>query len=662
MEKIKQNWSILVNKHTNLFIVLTIIIINILLIILSGIILNALFPTYFEDIYNAFFICFQMVIDPGFLPVDGGTVLTLVAVFVVIFGMIIFAGGIIGYAANLIGTYMEAVKTGNKKLYLSNHLLIINWNSRAVEIIAEEMYKGNSNNILVFVSQNRDSIKEEIQNKLFEVKDENRKIGKVNVFVKEGDPFSFKDLTDMGVQRAHSIIILDNDAYNYVKSTDKNIHVNTTPIKILMLLSQLKLSQEQTIIIESSNKWTSELISDIMEKSEDDIVPLLADQILGRITGQSAMMPELNLIYNEVMSHKGKEFYAFPTEFTLGDEAKAIESYLQNHNHGVPLSIMETEDGNMLYVMGEEQTRARETCQYQYQDVSLEVNDHYKYEHKNILILGKNSNQQYIFDTFQDFRTEHGDVVHIDLITTDEGLEMSNDEAYVSKHMIQSEFDYEGMSQVVGKLLSEKKINTILILSDDLVLKDNQDSISLVYLIYIQKILSNHKALAYKPDIIVELLNPRHFDIASQYSVDNVIISNRYVSKLITQIGDNRDLFVFFQDLLSYDTNTEEIAKEKFDSKEIYIKLASEFYTKMPEICSAKDLVVATYQKSPKDNRSILLGYIRPFISDEESGKDVFNGEGEEARGGRLVLFGNHMDQQAISLKPTDKLVIFSNH
>ena len=54
----------------------------------------------------------------------------------------------------------------------------------------------------------------------------------------------------------------------------------------------------------------------------------------------------------------------------------------------------------------------------------------------------------------------------------------------------------------------------------------------LVTLLTIQDLASKHQA-----EVIIELLDPRHYDIAQSYRIDNTIVSNEYISRMMTQLS-----------------------------------------------------------------------------------------------------------------------------
>jgi hypothetical protein len=149
-------------------------------------------------------------------------------------------------------------------------------------------------------------------------------------------------------------------------------------------------------------------------------------------------------------------------------------------------------------------------------------------------------------------------------------------------------------------------------------------------------------------DVVVEIIDPKHHDIVSSYSVNNVVISNRYISKMITQISEKEALFDFYSDILTYDAK-EDGESGEYDSKEIYVKKVSRFFDEIPAPCKADQLIRAVYAATtnpalPEElrNPAIVLGYVKP--------------------GGRMVLFSGNQTKIDVQLEKRDKLILFSNH
>ena len=145
-------------------------------------------------------------------------------------------------------------------------------------------------------------------------------------------------------------------------------------------------------------------------------------------------------------------------------------------------------------------------------------------------------------------------------------------------------------------------------------------------------------------DVIVEIIDPKHHDIVNSYSVNNVVISNRYISKMITQISEFEALFDFYNDILSYDDEN----SDSYSSKEVYIKKAKRYFDIMPEETTADKLVRAIYDASLDEaitgyeNPTIMLGYVKP--------------------GGKVLIFSGDLTQIKVKLDEKDKLVLFAAH
>lgn len=174
-------------------------------------------------------------------------------------------------------------------------------------------------------------------------------------------------------------------------------------------------------------------------------------------------------------------------------------------------------------------------------------------------------------------------------------------------------------------------------------LSEDIDANALTYLIYVQDIIQEHVNRIpdfdkESIDVVVEIVNPKNYDVVRSYSVNNVILSNRYISKMMTQISTKESLYEFYKDILTYD----ELGVGKYDSKELYIKKVRRSFDEIPAPCTAYELIRAVYDATPDDNKSIVIGYIKP--------------------GGEMVLFSGKQEEINVELDEKDKLIIFSNH
>ncbi len=702
--KIKEWLSVQVVKNPGNTILLAIMLFNIFFFVFSAVVISAmsLDGTEKMNFIEAAFCTITMILDAGciqFVVADigkSGVGITLVCLFVVIVGMISFTGTLIGYVTNYISHFIENSNAGKRKLYLSNHFVILNWNTRASEIVNDMLYCENKEKVVVLVPGRKEEIQREIDERLADtIARENaavrkqyahlpfiaRKIAvhkhkfhkKIVVIVREGDVFSSKQLNDISLEKARSIIILGNDINNTIcKFEHKELledigRGNAQTIKTLMQVADITAAEssfdDQRIIVEITDEWTWKLVEKIIEAKQVEekcnIIPVRVNEVLGQLLSQFCLMPELNYVYSELFSNKGSEFYS--VKYKNQDEKEFISEYLKEHNHALPVTIMgkkSNKDDSVCYhayYIGESEEDIKKKDYFERDTFNVSLNKNYEMETKNIIILGHNSKCKNIMAGFESFskewREKKDEIIRIMVIDDKKSLEKMDhykDYPFVEETVEADIYEKDKICDTINRFVSSCEEDTsILILSDDSALNENIDANALASLIYVrdiikQKVDENPDFDVESIDVIVEIIDPKHHDIVNSYSVNNVVISNRYISKMVTQISEVEAIFDFYNDILSYD----EDVTGGYSSKEVYIKKVSRYFDAIPEKTTADQLVRAVYEASVEDaenaNPTMVLGYVKP--------------------GGNVNVFGGDLSEIDVELEKNDKLILFSAH
>ncbi|MCK7484280.1 MAG: hypothetical protein MZU97_01055 [Bacillus subtilis] len=166
-----------------------------------------------------------------------------------------------------------------------------------------------------------------IENKLYDLKKQ-AKNQKLNIVVIKGNIFSKQVLDRVCIAAAKTILIFSDEGS--LEEVD-GYHADITAIKTLMLVG-ISPNPDQTIIVEIRRGKTRSLIHEQFNQQRDGfarVIPLLSDELMGKLIAQTVFYPELNEVYAELMSSEGAEFY--PTA-----NADPLD-YLKTHNHAVPL-------------------------------------------------------------------------------------------------------------------------------------------------------------------------------------------------------------------------------------------------------------------------------------------------------------------------------------
>ncbi len=701
MKKIREFLNIQLVKNPGRMVIIAIFLFNVIFFLTSSLVISNFTVSGTEKMgfFEAAFCTIAMILDAGciqFVVSDIGTsgvAIVIICLCIVLIGMITFTGAVIGYITNYISGFIESANAGSRKLKIYDHSVILNWNTRASEIVNDLLYCDTKQKVVVLVNSRKKEIEKEINERIsdsiakenaaliekcknkniisksiYMMKNRFRK--KVTVIVREGDIFSSKQLMDISLDKAKMIIILGNDINNTIckfehRETLDNRHKgNSQTVKTLMQVADITADKSsadnQKIIVEITDDWTAELVDKIIKYKEVEgkcnIVPIRINQILGHLLSQFSLMPELNLAYRELFSNKGAAFYT--REESVVDEFEYITKYIRTHHKALPLTKM-TSDGKeyFYYSAGSESDidAVSEDCRTKYK---VALNRNYWIERKNIVILGHNSRCEDIMKCFESFTFEWGykdrdeQILRVVVIDDEKNLERMG---YYKKYPFVIEtvaaeiYDKDLICTTIDNFVSSNTEDTsILILSDDSALNEDIDANALANLVYVQDIINekkrNNKDFDEESiDLVVEIIDPKHHDVVNSYSVNNVVISNRYISKMITQIGEKEALFDFYVDILTYDD--EEIG----DSKEIYIKKVRRYFDETPGKTTAAELVRAVYEASVDEsldedekNPTIVLGYVKP--------------------GGIMELFSGDLTQIEVELDITDKLIMFSSH
>ncbi len=699
MKKIREYINIQLVKNPGRMVVIAIFLFNVIFFLTSAFVISNFAVTGTEKMgfFEAAYCTIAMILDAGCIDMvvsdigTTGVATVIICLCVVLIGMITFTGAVIGYLTNYISGFIESANAGSRKLKIYDHSVILNWNTRASEIINDLLYCESKQKVVVLVNSRKNEIEKEINERLADtVSKENAALAEkcrnmnpisrkiyllknrfrrnVTVIVREGDIFSSKQLMDISLDKARMIIILGNDINNTIckfehKETLDNRHRgNSQTVKTLMQVADITAAQssadDQKIIVEITDDWTAELVDKIIDYKEVDgkcnIVPVRINQILGHLLSQFSLMPELNLAYKELFSNKGAAFYT--REEKVEDELSYISSYIKNHHKALPLTRMTSDGKEYFYYSAGSESDIDATGSNTDTDYRVELNRSYWIERKNIVILGHNSRCEDIMKCFESFMFEWGHrdsdeqilrVVVIDDKSNLEKMDYYKKYPFVIQTVAAEIYDKDLICSTIDAFVSANREDTsILILSDDSALNENIDANALANLVYVQDIINDKKKKnpdfdVESIDLVVEIIDPKHHDVVNSYSVNNVVISNRYISKMITQIGEKEALFDFYVDILTYDD------KEIGDSKEIYVKKVRRYFDKTPGKTTAAELVRAVYEASVDEtleekNPTVVLGYVKP--------------------GGRMVLFNGDLTKIDVELEITDKLIMFSGH
>lgn len=658
MEKIKRWISTKAYKKIKLFIFFFIVLFNIIAIFVGGILIHIAAPEAFESVGSGMWQIFTDILDPGFLSsnsatADGGTTFTKsVEIVVILICMVTFTGAIIGYISNLITSIIENSVSGPKRMFLKNHILILNWNNRAAGIISEYLYTEMCEDVVILTTCDSAEVTKEIEDSIFEC-GYSKKQKHVNFVVKQGEPFSYSELDAICAKQARTIIVLSD------KNPDDG---DLRTLKTAMMVSQMNSHRDDcTIVIETDNQNIYELVGRIKENNSNEIISAYLNKLLGKLLAHTALQPQLNIVFAELFSHGGNEIYHVPFDEIDGidpdmSEEDILTAFFEKYNRAIPLvtsKSFETNSSEKLFVLSGQKSHISSQRKEKNTAKPVELNERFVVPKKIIVLLGSNSKMKYIMNSFKAYISNYGeDKLNVFLVDTEDHLATISDHPCFKKIYIANRYDVMEIRRVINSF-DLRTIDTIVILSDDMVSSAEYDSGALISLIDINKEVSKIEK-ENRPEVIVEILNPKNHEIVQQYNINNVIVSNKYISSMVAQLGDDSSIYEFIYDILTFDhelDDYEQTYSANKDSKELYIKRCGDYFKTIPSFTSISELVYSIYLASGK--AQIPLGIIYADKNKNKGSIEMFD---------KTYTFSDNLDEnKKIELCADDQLVIFAS-
>ncbi len=560
--------SIKTYKRPMLFVIILMIIINIIILCIA-----AFIAMLIDDSFTSFIDAFAngslkwMLTPNAILELENPNTLFLAACVLVI-GMVLFTGTIIALTTNLIKDYFQKKKSGSGKIYLSDHIVILNWNNKVPELVAD-LINIESENVTLMILANIDKAfaEKQIVNAINKQNKKDKELSNINVLVKNGDPLVASDLSDISIEGATTIIIMNKGTYENVTEDMSKSDLNV--IKTILSIGRVNFISNPPIVAEIKRIETKEKIETmgriVHTLKPHKLLPICFDRRLGQIIAQTIIHSCVEDVYLSLFSFDGSEVYCL--------KDTTFEDCLDNHSDAVPLA---RKDGN-LFVLSLNESTIHKTSNTKVKLLPLKTKHYKEATNLEVYIIGKNNKLDFILSAFSEYQK----IYHNDFNAT-----------WIKE---------EDMEQFVEKMNNSSGPITIVLLSDENYEDDSLDANVINNLIYLEGKLKRSDI-----NIIVELLDPKNDNIIKDFNINNTIISNKIISLLLSKLALYEETESFYENLL-----TLEINEDEEDDQEVFIRQASKLFDeKFPIVFPSKKSFINSTHKA-FDNKIIPFGYFR---------------------------------------------------
>lgn len=553
-------------------------------------------PLHYNSLSLAVLTLFQTITGEGWpdlLAIQGEHGNTLIAaifyISFIIIGSMIILNLFIGVIISELEKLKEMDARGKDRIDEEGHVLILGWSPKMKYLIEELIFAFEDDKAIITILADKSKFEMDnyFENYIPETKN-------IHFIFRTGHPFEKKDLKMMNTEYASSIIILDSNE----KNQDSYV------LKVLLSLTTFFADKPMPNI---SLPLQFEKNHDIAQLiSNNSINAVIIDDIISRLIAQSCRQSGLSVIYNELLSFDGHEIYSksFPnlTGKSFRDCINQFdESSVIGIRNGEKVKINPDFDYTIkkddeLISITENENSFIQSKKKEINKINTAITSHKNGEKKieNTYIFGYNHRINNVLIELDSY-VKKGSCVSVylskNIINIDETaiVKLSNQELKI--------VDIDTTLREELEAIDFAICDNIIIMNycDSLDIEES-DSSALITLLYIRHILTDRSLT--KP-IVTELYNNKNEEYISSSDLEDMIISDKIDSLLLSQYSQNPFLKYVYEDLLDY------------EGSEIYIKPASDF------ISTKKEYKIRDISYHVNQHNQLLIGYQKKVNSIE---------------------------------------------
>lgn len=531
-----------------------------------------------ESFWDHMWYVFLQMTDPGNMYQDSATtgwirITTVIAGFV----GVTMLSALIAFITTGLDNMMYNFRKGRGKLLEENHTLILGWNDRVIDILKELISANESKkNACIVILSEKDN--EEMEGVILK-QITNRKTTKI--ITSNGNPSNINELNRVCAGQAKSIIVLSRCSDN--ANLEDKLVSDTQVIKSIMALVSIQGGVSKIPIVAEIFTEQKKNIVNLFE--HENIIALDSWNIMGKLLVQTSLSSGLEMVYNEILSFDLSEVYFYRSNW---NNVKFRE-LTYHFKDGIPLGIHKSDGGIELhpdedYVLkptDEILILAKDDSTIQYSSTSLYTPKDLPYtqkqsekQSKNVLILGWHPVGNTFVKVSHEYLKEGSD---FDIV-------IQHPDDLIRSHIKEIDIEYPGinirlhekdsLSMDVLKSLNPYNYDTILILNQDPYEQtaDKVDSETLMILLMLRKIAKEEGIVSseHKTKVITQVLDSDNQDLIIQSEIDDFIISNKLITKILAQLSEEPKLIKLFDNIFQE------------DGSEIYVKPATLYFDQFP--------------------------------------------------------------------------------
>lgn len=495
--------------------------------------------------------------DPGAVAADDGWAFRGL-MFLVTLGGIFILSTLIGILSNGIDEKLQELRKGRSFVVEKNHQLILGWNTKVFTII-QELSIANMNQkrprIVVMAEVDKTFMEDEIREKCPDLHN-------TKVICRSGDPNDITDLNIVNPEEAKSIIILSDES-----KTDSDAQ---TIKNLLAIVNNPTRKKEKYHIVAEMREEKNLHIGKIVGKDEVEL--LLTDDLISRIMVQTCRQSGLSMVYTEITGYDGDEMYIIDEPQLIGKTyAEALFMYNDSSVIGIqfpdgstkvnpPMDTVFEKGSKVIGITEDDDTMIINAPSYTIDKDQIVRGEAEPPQKERTLVLCWNNKGKSILRELGNYVDKGSELV---IVSNQPGVDEEIASVEVGENLKVTYIKGDPTSRPLLESLNVETFTQIIVLSKIRHMNVQEaDSQTLISLLHLRDILDIKNA---KVRIVSEIMDSRNRELASVTKADDFVISDRLISKLVSQVSESKNLVSVFNDMFDA------------EGSEIYLKPASSF-------------------------------------------------------------------------------------
>lgn len=478
-------------------------------------------------------------IDSGDVENDQGWAFRGIGILITFWGIFVVSS-LIGLLTTGMQERLGELRKGRSRVLERDHTLILNWSPAVFDIIEQISHAAQDERAHRRVVVLAPNDKVEMEDALAE-----KGYARVRVICRSGDPTDLRDLAMVNAAEARAIIVVSSPG------GDPDARSIKTALALIQAIEDKRTRPR--IVAEFRDSANVEAVRAI---GGGGLQAVMADDLISRIIVHASRQSGLSTVYSELLDYEGMEFHFAPLAALAGKTFRdALNAYDRAALVGIcvgedvklnpPMDSMIAPAAQGIFVAQSSSGIRAARTPAAIDTTMINTGSRAAMRAERALILGWNRLGPAVASELSHYMTGASVLTIVSdtpgFADAIERLSVANGDVRV-EHIVA-----DPRSRTVIRGLNPAACNHAIVLAcDEGVDAETADTHTLVSLMHVRQAIPEDAGVT----IVSEILNVHNSAIAQAMRADDLVVSNRLISLMLTQMSENEKLLPIFSEIL----------------------------------------------------------------------------------------------------------------